>query len=98
MSALTKRQREVLDFIEAFIKANRYSPTFEQISVGMEFKSLATVHKHVHNLKDKGFLRTGTNKARSIEVTVPDALSARFRLEGNGRLWDNLANCYWIRE
>src|ERR1700679_1442900 len=97
MSSLTRRQRNVLDFIESFNKENRYSPTLQQIGDALGLKSLATVHKHLTNLQNKGFLNRGFNKACSMEVTTPDTLDARFRFEGKDRLWDNVANCYWVK-
>jgi repressor LexA len=44
--AITRRQKEVLDFLETFATRNGYSPSFEEIARGMALKSLATVHKH----------------------------------------------------
>ena len=66
--ALTKRQKEVLDFLEAFVTRNGYSPSFEEIARGMSLKSLATVHKHITTLEKKGFIRRGYNQSRSIEI------------------------------
>ena len=43
--AVTRRQKEVLDFLESFVMRNGYSPSFEEIARGMGLKSLATVHK-----------------------------------------------------
>ncbi|MEI9969618.1 MAG: hypothetical protein WDM87_13695 [Terracidiphilus sp.] len=51
--AVTRRQKEVLDFLEAFVSRNGYSPSFEEIARGMSLKSLATVHKHITNLEKK---------------------------------------------
>ncbi len=98
MTAITQRQREVLDFIESFIEEKRFNPSFQDIANGLGLRSLATVHKHVTNLRNLGFLRSGVHKARSLEVTEPDPLENRFRFEGNNRIWDNVAHCYWIKE
>lgn len=98
MSALTPRQRDVLDFVEAFIVKKRYNPTLRNIADGLGLKSLATVHKHLTNLQNKGFIKRGIAEARSIEVTEPDTLDARFRFEGKDRLWDNVAGCFWVKE
>jgi repressor LexA len=54
--AVTRRQKEVLDFLESFVTRNGYSPSFEEIARGMGLKSLATVHKHITNLEKKGML------------------------------------------
>ncbi|MBI4443137.1 MAG: transcriptional repressor LexA [Acidobacteria bacterium] len=64
---LTKRQREVLDFIAAFLRKRGYSPSFQEIAGGMGLNSLATVHKHISTLERKGFLRRGYNQSRSLE-------------------------------
>lgn len=67
--ALTKRQKEVLDFLVGFINKHGYSPSFEEIAKSMKLTSLATVHKHITTLERKGFIRRGYNQSRSIEVT-----------------------------
>ncbi|MGP0017969.1 MAG: LexA family protein, partial [Candidatus Sulfotelmatobacter sp.] len=54
--AITRRQREVYDFISRFVAEHGYSPSFEEIGKGLELTSLATVHKHVTNLEKKGLL------------------------------------------
>ncbi len=66
--AVTRRQKEVLDFIGNFVDRNGYSPSFEEIAKGLGLKSLATVHKHVTNLQTKGILQRGHNRSRSIDV------------------------------
>ncbi len=52
--SVTRRQKEVLDFISNFVQRNGYSPSFEEIARGLSLKSLATVHKHITNLQKKG--------------------------------------------
>lgn len=69
--AITRRQRQVLDFITNFIRENGYSPSFEEIGQGMGLSSLATVHKHISNLDQKGYLKRDYNRSRSIDV-VPN--------------------------
>ena len=64
---LTRRQREVMDYIADFLREHGYSPSFQEIARGMGLSSLATVHKHVLTLERKGFLRRGYNQSRSIE-------------------------------
>lgn len=66
--AITKRQRQVYDFIHDFVQGHGYSPSFEEIGAGMGLSSLATVHKHVSNLEKKGLLRRDYNRSRSIDV------------------------------
>jgi repressor LexA len=66
--ALTKRQKEVLDFLVGFLNKHGYSPSFEEIARSLRLTSLATVHKHITTLEKKGFIRRGYNQSRSIEV------------------------------
>jgi len=66
--ALTRRQKQVLDFIVNFLNRHRYSPSFEEIAEGLNLTSLATVHKHLQTLERKGFIRRSYNQSRSIEV------------------------------
>lgn len=73
--AVTKRQKEVLDFITAFVQRNGYSPSFEEIARGLDLKSLATVHKHITNLQNKGLLQRAHNRSRSIDVVTPRSRS-----------------------
>ncbi len=72
---LTKRQRQMLTFIEGFIEENGYSPSLEEIAQGMGLSSLATVHVHLRNLEGKKLIRRAWNRSRSIEL-VPQARSA----------------------
>jgi repressor LexA len=69
--ALTKRQRQIYDFIADFVSHNGYSPSFEEIGDGMGLSSLATVHKHISNLEKKGLLKRDYNRSRSIDVLPP---------------------------
>ncbi|HKF21297.1 MAG TPA: transcriptional repressor LexA [Candidatus Angelobacter sp.] len=66
--AITKRQRQVYDFIYGFVQKNGYSPSFEEIAAGMGLSSLATVHKHIVNLEKKNLLKRDFNRSRSIDV------------------------------
>jgi repressor LexA len=69
--AITKRQRQVYDFIADFVQKNQYSPSFEEIGEGMALSSLATVHKHISNLEKKGLLSRDYNRSRSIDLLPP---------------------------
>lgn len=71
--AVTRRQKEIIDFLESFTTRNGYSPSFEEIARGMGLKSLATVHKHITNLEKKGMLDRVHNRSRSIDVLPPGA-------------------------
>ena len=68
--ALTRRQKQVLDFLVNFINRQGYSPSFEEIGAGLELSSLATVHKHMQTLEKKGFIKRGYNQSRSVEVVA----------------------------
>jgi repressor LexA len=68
--ALTRRQKQVLDFLVEFINRQGYSPSFEEIGEGLQLSSLATVHKHMQTLEKKGFIRRGYNQSRSVEVVA----------------------------
>lgn len=65
---LTRRQREVFDYIRTFIAEHNYSPSLDEIATGMQLSSLATVHKHLSNLAEKGLIRRHWNKGRGIEL------------------------------
>jgi repressor LexA len=67
--ALTPRQKEVLDFLVEYVERNGYSPSFEEIAAGLKLASLATVHKHITALEQKGYLKRRYNESRSIEVS-----------------------------
>src|SRR5580700_1534436 len=69
--AITRRQRELYDFISEFVQKNQYSPSFDEIREGMGLNSLATVHKHVTNLEKKGLLTRDYNRSRSIDLLPP---------------------------
>jgi len=73
---LTKRQKEILDYIEAHIRRRGYAPTLEEIGSHFRLHSVATVHKHVSNLQAKGLMRRKWNRSRSIEL-VPRHRSIR---------------------
>lgn len=68
MQPLTKRQREILDFLNEFIQQHGYAPSLEEIGRRFNLSSLATVHKHLTNLQDKGFIRRSWNRSRSVEL------------------------------
>jgi len=65
---LTKRQREILDYLNEFIQHHGYAPSLEEIGRRFALSSLATVHKHLKNLEDKGCIKRVWNKSRSVEL------------------------------
>ena len=76
MLPLTKRQREILDFLSEFIQQHGYAPSLEEIGRRFGLSSLATVHKHLTNLQEKGFIKRAWNRSRSVEL-VPTRIGAR---------------------
>jgi repressor LexA len=73
---LTKRQREILDYLNDFIQQHGYAPSLEEIGRRFNLSSLATVHKHLSNLQEKGFIRRAWNRSRSVEL-VPTRTTGR---------------------
>ena len=84
--ALTKRQRQVLDFIGRFIEEKGYSPSLEEIGSNFGLSSVATVHKHVTRLVEKGLVRRGWNQNRSIELVSQGPLAKAVELPLAGRV------------
>ena len=76
MQPLTKRQREILDYLDEFIQQHGYAPSLEEIGHRFALSSLATVHKHLTNLQEKGFIRRAWNRSRSLEL-VPTRVGTR---------------------
>jgi repressor LexA len=73
---LTKRQREILDYLNEFIQDHGYAPSLEEVGRRFGLSSLATVHKHLTNLQDKGFIKRSWNRSRSVEL-VPTRAGGR---------------------
>ena len=76
MQPLTKRQRQILDFLNEFIDKHGYAPSLEEVGQRFGLSSLATVHKHLTNLEEKGFIRRTWNRSRSVEL-IPTRLGSR---------------------
>ena len=76
MLPLTKRQREILDYLHDFIEQHGYAPSLEEVGRRFGLSSLATVHKHLTNLQEKGFIRRAWNRSRSVEL-VPKPAGTR---------------------
>lgn len=87
----SKKQRELLLFIDGFIKGNGYGPSYREVMRALGYKSVSTVAIHINGLIEKGYLRKKDHSARSIEVvtlqdevapnTEPKASSAVTQLE-----------------
>ncbi len=76
MQPLTKRQREILDYLNDFIQQHGYAPSLEEVGKRFGLSSLATVHKHLTNLQQKGFIKRAWNRSRSVEL-MPTRMSSR---------------------
>ena len=69
---LTKRQRQILDFITDFTNDNSYAPSLREIGDHFGLSSPATIHAHIEALQKKGLLKKSFNEARSIEIIPAD--------------------------
>ena len=76
MQPLTRRQREILDYLTEFIEHHGYSPSLEEVGRRFGLSSLATVHKHLTNLQEKGVIKRAWNRSRSVEL-VPAGTAGR---------------------
>jgi repressor LexA len=68
---LTRRQHEILTYLQGYIADSGYAPSFEEIARRFNFTSLATVHEHLTNLERKGYIRRAHNESRAIEIVPP---------------------------
>jgi SOS-response transcriptional repressor LexA len=78
---LSKKQQELLTFIDGFIKSNGYGPSYREVMRALDYRSVSTVAVHVDGLITRGLLRKKDNSARSLEVvsslsSKDDSLSA----------------------
>jgi repressor LexA len=82
---LTKRQREILNYLGSYTESNGYAPSFEEIAEQFNYNSLATVHEHLSNLERKGYIKRGYNESRAIQILPSDAYprSVELPLLGN---------------
>jgi repressor LexA len=69
MATLTKRQKQMVDYLEHYIAEHGYAPTLAEVGQYFGLSSLATVHKHLKNLEGKGFIRRTHNHSRALEIT-----------------------------
>jgi SOS-response transcriptional repressor LexA len=83
----TKKQKELLTYIHAFIVEHGYSPSYREIMNGVGYTSVATVALHVNNLIKRGHLQKRDNEARSLEPTanMPDPATAH--IQKNDAAW-----------
>ena len=77
---LTKRQREILNYLTLYSEQNGYAPSFEEIAEHFNYNSLATVHEHLSNLERKGFIKRSYNESRAIQILPSDAFPKAIEL------------------
>jgi repressor LexA len=78
--SLTKRQREILDFLSAYTEEKGYAPSFEEIAAQFNYSSLATVHEHLSNLERKAYIKRKYNESRGIELLPSDVFPRAVQL------------------
>lgn len=83
---LTKRQKELLDYLGEYIAKHGYAPTLDEIGRHFSLGSLATVHKHLQNLERKGHIRRLPNRSRALEMTPRDGAGTAVQVPLLGRV------------
>ena len=73
---VTRRQKEMMDFLDDYIERNGYAPTIEETADHFGLRSLATVHKHLTNLQKKGLIKRDWNRSRALEL-VPTTVKVQ---------------------
>lgn len=66
----SKRQKELLNFVDSFIQGHGYGPSYREIMRALGYKSVSTVAVHINGLITKGYLHKRDNSARSLEVVT----------------------------
>ena len=72
MEKLTNRQKDILDILKRLVAKNGYPPTVREIGQEANLNSPATTHFHLEQLEQKGYIRKGNSKNRTIEILVPN--------------------------
>lgn len=83
---LTRRQKEMWDYLADYISTHGYAPTLEEIGAHFGLSSLATVHKHLSNLERKGLITRKWNLSRAIEMAQPQKTAQAVELPLLGRV------------
>lgn len=76
MATLTKRQKQILDYIKSYIDKEGISPTFEEIRKHFKLSALSTVHQHIETLAEKGFLEKNGSSARGVQLKTEEKEAA----------------------
>ncbi|MBP9708997.1 MAG: transcriptional repressor LexA, partial [Oligoflexales bacterium] len=101
MSNLTKKQKQVFDFINTYISENGISPTIEEIRKKLKLKAVSTIHEHINSLKAKGYLSKSENSARSlslrkeiksiVEIPILGRIAAGYPIEAIENIEDTIS-------
>ncbi len=83
---LTKRQREILTYLQAYSEENGYAPSFDEIARQFNYNSLATVHEHLTNLERKGYIKRSYNESRAINILPSEVFQRAVELPLHGRV------------
>ena len=75
---LTKKQKDILEYIKVYANMHGYSPSLEEIKAQFRLSAISTVHEHIQNLKKKGYIHNEINQARSIQPIDPNLMSKDF--------------------
>ena len=70
MKELTKKQKQILDFIKTYMVSHGYPPTIREIGTAVGSSSPATIHAHLANLEEKGYIKKQNSKNRALELLV----------------------------
>lgn len=84
---MTKKQRELLNFISAFIKTNGYAPSYREVMKSLHYRSVSTVATHVENLISLGYLEKNNRSARSLRVVGKDVDFTEARVSAAQQKW-----------
>jgi repressor LexA len=85
-AVLTRRQKQLLDFIRSHIKRRGYAPTLVEMSRHLGLGSVATVHKHLRQLEEKGAIRRLRNRSRALELVDGTVATGLVRVPLLGRV------------
>jgi repressor LexA len=83
---LTKRQREILTFLQSYAEENGYAPSFDEIATRFNYNSLATVHEHLTNLERKGYIKRSYNESRAINILPSEVFQRAVELPLYGQV------------
>jgi len=71
---LTPRQKQILDFITAYIKKRNFAPSLEEIKKHLRLRSVSNIHQHIEALENKGLLQKLKNQPRGVEITKSEQM------------------------